>query len=220
MRSFDKDSFLSLLKFRPQWLIGKRIIYDGKTIGIIDISVSGDCLLLESSKASTEWVPAGSLGDSIVVDVVDFPVDTGKGPFTVLSILRWIESLEKSVGQPDSEHPKPLYEIVAGLNKEMFELKTGTKGYAVPEYEPRGFTLNHNRITLQIKPFETICPGCLKEQVTSYLHFYISPVGSMTDAFDLLPQNDVSCTGCTGCYPWRKHLKNTKYILELNNIKN
>ena len=124
MKSLDKDSFLLLLKLRPQWLMGKQITYDGKTAGIVDISVSGDYLDLEYSGApATEWVPASSLGDSIGVDIFDFPTDTGKGPFTVLSITRWIESLQKYVGQPDSEQSKPLFEIVEALNKEMLHLK-------------------------------------------------------------------------------------------------
>lgn len=77
-----------------------------------------------------------------------------------------------------------------------------------------------NEITLKIKQFETICPVCLKEQVTSELLFCIVPVGSKSDSFDLHPQDDVSCKECTGNYPWRKHLKNPGYILEINNIKN
>lgn len=124
MKSFDKDSFLLLLKLRPQWLIGKQIIYNEKTVGILDISMSGDYLHLESSSPATEWVPASSLGDSVIIDIVDFPMDTGNsGPFTVLSITRQIESLEKRVGQPDSDQSKPLFEIVAALNKEVLELR-------------------------------------------------------------------------------------------------
>lgn len=124
MKSFDKESFLLLLKIRPQWLMGKQITYDGKTVGIVDISVSGDYLHLENSDApATEWVPVSSIGDSVVIDIIDFSMDTGKDPFTVLSITRWIESLEKYVGQPDSEQSKPLYDIVAALNKEILELK-------------------------------------------------------------------------------------------------
>lgn len=121
MKSLDKESFLLLLKIRPQWLMGKQITYDGKTVGIIDISVSGDYLHLERSSSATSWVPASSLGDSIVVD--NLPMDTREEPFTVLSITRWIESLQKYVGQPDSEHPKPLFEIVEALNKEVLELR-------------------------------------------------------------------------------------------------
>jgi len=121
MKSFDKESFLLLLKLRPQWLMGKQIIYDGNSVGIVDISVSGDYLHLKSSSSFTEWVPASKLGNSIVVD--NFPMDTREEPFTVLSITRWIESLEKSVGQPDSEQSKPLFEIVTALNKELLELR-------------------------------------------------------------------------------------------------
>ena len=123
MKSFDKESFLLLLKLRPQWLMGKKITYNNNIAGIVDISVSGDYLHLESSNAGTEWVPASSLGDSIVVDVIGYPTDTGMDPFTVLSITRWIESLQKYVGQPDSEQSKPLFEIVEALNKEMLHLK-------------------------------------------------------------------------------------------------
>ena len=124
MKSFDKDSFLLLLKLRPQWLIGKQITYDKKTVGILDISMSGDYLHLESSSPGTEWVPASSIGDSVIIDIIDFPMDTGNsGPFTVHSITRQIESLEKRVGQPDSDQSKPLFEIVVALNKEVLELK-------------------------------------------------------------------------------------------------
>ncbi len=121
MKSFDKESFLLLLKLRPQWLLGRQIAYDGKTVGIVDISVSGDYLHLESSSQATEWVPAKNLGNNIVVD--NLPMDTKEEPFTVLSITRWIESLEKSVGQPDTEQSKSLFEIVAALNKELLELR-------------------------------------------------------------------------------------------------
>jgi len=133
MKSFDKESFLLLLKLRPQWLMGRQIIYDRKTVGIVDISVSGDYLHLERSSSATEWVPASSLGDSIVVDIVGFPMDTGKGPFTVLSITRWIESLEKYVGQPDSEQSKSLFEIVTSLNTEMLHLKLKFKEMELKE---------------------------------------------------------------------------------------
>lgn len=121
MNSFDKESFLLLLKLRPQWLMGKQIIYDGKSVGIVDISVSGDYLHLETLSSATSWVPASSLGDSIVVDSLF--MDTREEPFTVLSITRWIDSLEKYVGQPDSDQSKPLFEIVSALNKELLELR-------------------------------------------------------------------------------------------------
>lgn len=121
MESFDKESFLLLLKLRPQWLMGKQIIHDGKSVAILDISVSGDYLHLESLSMATEWVPASKLGNSIVVDYL--PSDPRADPFTVLSITRWIGSLEKYVGQPDSEQKKPLFEIVEALNKELLELR-------------------------------------------------------------------------------------------------
>jgi hypothetical protein len=121
MKSLDKDSFLLLLKLRPQWLIAKQIIYDGKTVGILDISMSGDYLHLEGTSTATEWVPASSLGDSVIID--NLPMDYRDGPFTVLSITRQIESLENRVGQPGSEPSKSLFEIVAALNTELLELK-------------------------------------------------------------------------------------------------
>lgn len=34
-----------------------------------------------------------------------------------------IRNLEKSVGQPNSDNPKSLFEIVAALNKEVLELR-------------------------------------------------------------------------------------------------
>ncbi len=39
------------------------------------------------------------------------------------SIEKRVETLENRVGQPGSEHPKPLFEIVAALNKDVFELR-------------------------------------------------------------------------------------------------
>ena len=133
MQSFDKETFLLLIKLRPQGLIGRQIIYNRETVGILDISISGDYLHLEGSSSSTKWVPASRLGDSIVVDMVDHPVDNGKDPFTVSSITRWIGSLEKSVGQPDSEQSKSLYEIVNALNKELLELKLKIKEMELQE---------------------------------------------------------------------------------------
>lgn len=41
---------------------------------------------------------------------------------TVADEIR-IRNLEKSVGQPDSEHSKSLFEIVAALNKELLEFR-------------------------------------------------------------------------------------------------
>jgi len=121
MKSFDKESFLLLLKLRPQWFMGKKITYNNKIVGIVDISVSGDYLHLETSSSATSWVPASSLGDNIVIDSLS--MDSSADPFTVLSITRWIESLEKYVGQPDSEQSKPLFEIVEALNKDLLELR-------------------------------------------------------------------------------------------------
>lgn len=75
----------------------------------------------EIKKDISSWVPASKLGNSIVVD--NLPSDTREEPFTVLSITRWIGSLQKLVGQPDSEQTKPLFEIVEALNKELLELR-------------------------------------------------------------------------------------------------
>lgn len=49
-----------------------------------------------------------------------------------------IRNLEKSVGQPDSEQSKPLFEIVAALNKEMLDLKLKIEEMELKEkhYEP------------------------------------------------------------------------------------
>lgn len=122
MIAVNKNAFLKIAKFRPQWLIGKQITYNKQIVSILDISMSGDALQLNSN-GDIEWVTASSFGDNMVVDVVDFPTDTGIDPFTVLSITKSIESLEKLVGQPDSENSKPLYEIVAALSKEVLHLK-------------------------------------------------------------------------------------------------
>lgn len=49
-----------------------------------------------------------------------------------------IRNLEKYVGQPDSEHPKSLFEIVTALNKELLELRLKINEMELKEkhYEP------------------------------------------------------------------------------------
>lgn len=122
MKSIDKESFLLLLKVRPKCLFGKQIIYNKQTVGIVDISVSGDYLHIEvNSFQSTKWVPASSLDDHVIVDIPGIPIGTEM--FTVASLTKSIETLENHVGQPGSEQTKPLFEIVAALNREVFELR-------------------------------------------------------------------------------------------------
>ncbi len=53
-----------------------------------------------------------------------FARDTGNSrPFTAASVTKSIETLENRVGQPSSEHPKSLFEIVEALNRELLELR-------------------------------------------------------------------------------------------------
>ncbi len=79
-------------------------------------------LQMESRITTTrEWVPVSCLGESVIVD---FPEDIWKSRlFTVNSVTKSMETLEKLVGHPSGEHTKPLFEIVAALNKEVMELR-------------------------------------------------------------------------------------------------
>jgi len=122
MKSVEKESFLLLLKVRPGLLIGKEIIYKEKTVKILDVSVGGDFMFLESISTSRSWEPVDGLGDTVIVDVDDFPV-TKNNRFTVVSLTSNIDTLEKLIGQPGSEQTKCLFEIVEALNKEVLELK-------------------------------------------------------------------------------------------------
>ena len=131
MKSFNKESFLLMLKFRPHLLIGKQIIYDKRTVKILDISVSGDYLCLEKESTSIEWKPASSLEDSVIVDITGFP--NASKSFTVASVLGRIEAVENHIGHPSTEQSKPLFEIVAALNKELLELRLKIEDMEVKE---------------------------------------------------------------------------------------
>lgn len=136
MNTYKKGQFLWLLRVRPQWLIGKEIIYKERTAKIIDISVSGDYFFLEYPSSRAVWEPVNEVDESVTVDTVEFPADAGK-PFTVASLTSSIDALEKLVGQPGSASVKPLYEVVEALNKDLteFKLKFENKTQLSPEIE-------------------------------------------------------------------------------------
>lgn len=124
MKSIEKESFLLLLKFKPQLQIGKQIIYDDETVNILDVSIGGDYLLLEDPGIRIRWVSTSKLGDRVVIDTNN-PAENNRSSdiFTVKLITTQIETLEKHVGQPGSEQSKSLFDIVAALNKELLELR-------------------------------------------------------------------------------------------------
>lgn len=124
MRYMDKESFLLLLKLRPGLLLGREIIHNKNPHEILDISMSGDYLYLKGIAEYPEWVLASKLGEGIVIDELAFFTSGDKsGRFTVASLTEQIETLEKHVGQPSSDQSKPLFDIVAALNKELLELR-------------------------------------------------------------------------------------------------
>ncbi len=60
----------------------------------------------------------------------------------------------------------------------------------------------------KIKPFETICPRCGEEQITSQLNFVKATcIGGI--------QNHIKCNKCGYWYSWQRHLNNPKYKIEL-----
>lgn len=121
MDTIDKRTFLEVLKIKPQSVIGKEIIYSVKPVRILDVSIGGDRLLLESSSTERTWVLASGVDDNVIIDT--FRDVRNAKPFTVLSLTQSIKALEELVGQPGSRHPKPLFEIVEALNKELLELR-------------------------------------------------------------------------------------------------
>lgn len=121
MESFDIDSFLLLLRVRPKMLLDMQIIYKGKTVRILDISVSGDYIFIERVTSVNAWVLASSLENPVIVDSLN---DTSPAvKFTIKSISTLFDSLNNRIGQPGSEQTKCLFEIVETLNKEVLELK-------------------------------------------------------------------------------------------------
>lgn len=123
MITVSKDTFLQILKSRPQWLTGKQIIYDGQLQKIDNVSVSGDYIFIDKGTLGKGWFPANSVEDTVVIDAA-FTVDiVDVKPFSVLTLAQSIETLEKLVGRPDSETSKSLFEIVAALNRELLELR-------------------------------------------------------------------------------------------------
>lgn len=121
MKSFDKKTFILLLKVSPSCLLGRDIIYNNSTVKIIDISMDGENLFIEYSSFRRNWVHTDGLDATVVIDILEIP--TTNDNFTVGTISKEIETLKAFVGQPGSEPTKPLYEIVAALNKELLELK-------------------------------------------------------------------------------------------------
>ncbi len=121
MITISKDTFLKILKFRPLWLIGKQIVYDGHPQRIV--SISGDQIFIDKGTLGKEWFPADSVEDTVVIDTASLTEMNNVKPFSVSTITQSIETLEKPVGQPDSETSKSLFEIVAALKKELLELR-------------------------------------------------------------------------------------------------
>ncbi len=65
----------------------------------------------------------------------------------------------------------------------------------------------------KIKPFETTCPRCSEEQITSQLNFSKATSGTMEGQAFI--QNHIKCNKCGYWYSWQRHLNNPKYNLEL-----
>lgn len=124
MRTVSKETFLRVLKFRPQSLIGKEIIYDKCAQKIHDISLSGDYIYLDKGRVGKEWFPADSIDDPVVIDEIDLSWwDKGK-IFTVKTVTEDIETLKKLIGQPlNGDHSLSLFEIVDAQNKRIAELR-------------------------------------------------------------------------------------------------
>ena len=106
MKSLTKEMFTLLIRIKPQILIGKEIIYQEKVKKILDISVSGDFMLLESISTTRSWELVDGVGDTVILDMDDL---SGNKRFTVVSITSTINTLEKLVGHPGSEQTKPLF---------------------------------------------------------------------------------------------------------------
>lgn len=122
MELIDKERFIAILKLNPQLLIGREIIIGRKSARINDISICGDCLMLEYTESSRiEWISTELVGNVVVIDKLP-KNDTSIKPFTVSSVTRRILSLENRMGS-DSDQSKPLFVIVASLNKEILELR-------------------------------------------------------------------------------------------------
>ena len=101
MITVSKDTFLQILKFRPLWLIGKQIIYDGHPQKINDVSVSGDHIFIEKGTLGKEWFPADGVEDTVVIDAASTKGIGDVKLISVSSLTQSIETLEKLVGQPE-----------------------------------------------------------------------------------------------------------------------
>ena len=123
MITVSKYIFKEIAKFRPQWLIGKQIIYDTVTEQIYDVSISGDYIFIDNKNKGKGWVRADRVNDPVIIDTADIKDVHDAKFFSVSTITKSIENLENSVGHPDSEQSKSLFEIVTALNKELLELK-------------------------------------------------------------------------------------------------
>ncbi len=145
MEVISKKTFLCLLKINPQSLISKQIIYDKMPQTIYDVSVGGDSIFLDKGSTGKEWYPADSVEDPVIIDTDNLYKNTGI--FTVETVTRAIQTLEKHVGQPRSEQSKPLFDIVETLNKEVFELRLKFEEIEVKEknYEPDQSDQNKGR---------------------------------------------------------------------------
>lgn len=121
MQAYAKENFLGIIKINPKYLLGKQIIYEYKTAKILDITIDGGLLLIEYISRQRNWITASSLDSTVVVDTIDTP--TVADSFTIGTVSKDISLLKEYVGNPGSEPIKPLYDIVAVLNKELLELK-------------------------------------------------------------------------------------------------
>lgn len=130
MKTVSKEIFLRILKFRPQSLIDKEIIYDKNPQRIYDISMSGDYIFLDKGNVGKEWFPADSVDNPVVINglgLEDWEIGsiiyTSGKIFTVKTFTENIETLKKLVGQPADEKSLSLFEIVEALHKRVAELR-------------------------------------------------------------------------------------------------
>lgn len=122
MNIYTKEKFLWLVRVRPKLLMGREIIYQKKPAKILDIAVTGDYFLLEYGPSRRSWEPVDAVDECVATEGIQFPADAGK-PFTVATITESMSRMESLVGTPGGEHPKPLFETVETLNKDLIELR-------------------------------------------------------------------------------------------------
>lgn len=126
MNTIVKEHFLKMLKYRPQSLIGKTIIYKNHTRQIYDISLCGDSILMLDYNIGTEisiknWYPVDEIDDPVIIDIR--PDDTydnwevGKG-CTVLSTMFWKQFEEREkIKELVAENKKLQEELEQAVGK-------------------------------------------------------------------------------------------------------